>query len=427
MKLRRATAVGLSVAAAFGAGCLASLGALIPPLPQILPIPQIGGKPSTTTGSGPKSPPPKPGNPTPQGVPSCKRQTLVNRRSRHIKHPRVRIGNVTDAFRSSMFGIAAGGQFQNESCAARNRDLNDDAQAGARWLRIDINWAQIQDGGRSSYAWGPIDRVVNEARAHHMRVLGTIVFTPRWARPKDTTAVYGPSPTTYGTFAGIAARHYARLGVGTFEIWNEPNSTAFWTPAPDPAAYTADLKAAYAAIKHAVPSATVLTGGLAPAVSASGSYSPLDFLNDIYAAGGGGSFDAVAAHPYSWPAPPGAPLAWSAWYQMYGTTPSLRSLMTDHGDGAKKIWATEFGAPTGGPSGSFVSRGQQAALVLLAYKLFATYPWAGPLFVYQGRDLGTNTSTNQNFFGLETHDFELKPSYRAYLAASSAVARSTHP
>jgi aryl-phospho-beta-D-glucosidase BglC (GH1 family) len=58
----------------------------------------------------------------------------------------------------------------------------------------------------------------------------------------------------------VAAR-YKPDGVTTFEIWNEPNNASFWQPRPNPAAYTADLIAAYAAIKKASPSAFVISGG----------------------------------------------------------------------------------------------------------------------------------------------------------------------
>ena len=36
-------------------------------------------------------------------------------------------------------------------------------------------------------------------------------------------------------------------------------------------------------------------------------------------------------------------------------------------------------------------------MISKAYQLFASYDWAGPLFVFQGRDLGTDTSTNGIF------------------------------
>jgi polysaccharide biosynthesis protein PslG len=72
-----------------------------------------------------------------------------------------------------------------------------------------------------------------------------------WAQPASASA--------FGTWAGAVAARYAHSGVVKyFEIWNEENTAAFWLPKPDPAAYTADLQAAYAAIKKADPSAVVI-------------------------------------------------------------------------------------------------------------------------------------------------------------------------
>jgi hypothetical protein len=254
-------------------------------------------------------------------------------------------------------------------------------------------------------------------------VLGGIVYTPSWARPAGSSATWGPDPSAYASFAAAAVRHYAALGVHAYEVWNEPNTPSSWKPAPSPAAYAAVLKAAYVAIKGADPSATVLTGATAPAPSDGTSYSPVDFLRGIYANGGRGYFDAVGHHPYCSPAYPGDAHDWSAWYQMYGTSPSLRSVMVAHGDGAKKIWATEFGAPTGGPAGDsgVVSQAQQASMLTRAYQLFSGYSWAGPLFFYQGRDQGTDTSNSEDFYGLLNRDFTPKPAYTAYRQAVASM------
>ncbi|MEA2211753.1 MAG: hypothetical protein QOF83_1701 [Solirubrobacteraceae bacterium] len=321
-----------------------------------------------------------------------------------------------NAFGQALFGIATGSTLQNEatSPALLSRDLGDDHSAGARWIRLDINWAQIQMHGPGTYLWTYIDAAVRRAEADGMQVLGTITYTPAWARPASTDATWGPDPQLYARFAAAAVAHYSRLGVQAYEIWNEPNSQAFWTPRPSPVAYTTLLRSAYSAIKRVDPGATVLTGGTAPAATDGIGYSPVSFLAGIYASGGQGSFDAVANHPYCWPAYPGAKKSWSAWYQMYGTKRSLRSLMISHGDGAKKIWATEFGAPTNGPAGTYVSKATQAKMVTRAYRLFASYRWAGPLFFYSSRDLGSSTSTRENFFGFLTRNFARKPSFTAY-------------
>jgi hypothetical protein len=320
------------------------------------------------------------------------------------------------------FGVATGGGIQDEDATTQARDLDLIRDVGAKWIRIDINWAQIQRHGPSSYDWAAIDRVVAGARSRGLNVLGGILYTPDWARPPGTSATYRPDPQQYAAFAKQAAAHYSALGVHAFEIWNEPNAKAFWQPAPNADDYAALLEAAYPAIKAADPAATVLTGGTAPAPTDPADIAPVRFLRGVYAAGAGGSFDAVAHHPYCWPAYPGAAEEWSAWYQMYGTNPSLRSVMTDNGDAGKKIWATEFGAPTNGPSGSHVSESTQARMLTRAFSLWTGYAWSGPLFTYQGRDQGTNKHTREDFFGLVRADWSPKPAFDAYL---NAVATAT--
>ncbi|MEA2211756.1 MAG: hypothetical protein QOF83_1704 [Solirubrobacteraceae bacterium] len=329
---------------------------------------------------------------------------------------------VANTFGAGMFGIAAGSTLQNESTTPNllAQDLTNDQNLGAKWIRIDVNWAQIQYAGAGTYYWTAIDAAVQQAEARGLKVLGTIAYTPNWARPSATTSMYPPNPSQYASFAAAAVAHYAALGVHDYEIWNEENISGFWN-SPNPAAYTALLKAAYPAIKGADPAATVILGGLSPAATDGTNYTPPDFLKGVYASGGQGYFDAVGIHPYCWPAYPGDTGAWSAWYQMYGTPTSLRSLMAANGDGSKLIWGTEFGAPTNGPTGSYVSQATQAAMITRAYQLWATYGWAGPLFVYDGRDLGTATTTRENFFGLFNYDFSPKPSYSAYQSAAASL------
>ncbi len=337
----------------------------------------------------------------------------------------VRLGPVRNRFGATLFGMAAGGGIQDESKQDMSSDVSAFREVGARWLRIDINWSSIQAGGPSSFAWGPTDRVVREARRCGVHVLGGIYYTPEWARPAGTPPTWAPDPAAYGRFASEAASHYRRLGVSTFEIWNEPNIARSFAPVANPAAYTAMLKAADRGIKRANPHATVVTGGLSPSPSVNGDFSPIAFLKGIYANRGKRFFDDVGVHPYCSPAMPGARDTWSAWYQIYGTRPSLRSLMISHGDRGKKVWATEFGAPTWGPAGTFVSFPAQAAMVTRAYQLWATYRWAGPLFVYSGRDQGNDNSSTNDWYGLLQANWAPKPAFDAYWAVSHALAIAT--
>jgi polysaccharide biosynthesis protein PslG len=326
---------------------------------------------------------------------------------------------VANSFGTAEAGIAAGGSLQNENPTMLGQDLDLDQSSGAKWLRIDINWAQIQNGGPNSYDWSHIDSVIQGAEARGMSVLGVILYTPAWARPAGTSASYGPAPAQYSQFAATAVAHYSALGVHAYEVWNEENNDQFWTPAPNTANYTAMLRAAYPAIKQADPTATVVTGGLSPEPNDGTNIAPVTFLQGIYANGGANHFDAVGAHPYCNPDLPGAPDAWSAWYQMYGTSTSLRSVMVANGDSAKKIWGTEFGTPSSGTSG--VSPAFQAQTVTRAYQLWSSYSWAGPLFFYQGRDDGSDSSDLYDNYGFANTSFGLKPSFYAFQQSVSAL------
>jgi hypothetical protein len=264
--------------------------------------------------------------------------------------------------------------------------------------------------------------MVRRARACHLHVLGTIVFAPRWAQKREGGGVVPPKAKLYARFAGIVAHHLRRRGVNAFEIWNEPNVADFWSPRPNARAYTRMLRLAYRAIKRADPHSTVVSGGLAPARNTRTTINPRTFLRRMYRAGAKNHFDALGHHPYTWPAMPASRNPGSAWFQMFGGRHSLRSIMRRHGDGHKRIWATEFGAPTWGPPGSsFISLDQQARMVRQAYRLWASYRWAGPLFTYQGRDLYWQGTTNQNFFGLLKFNGVPKPGFRAYQRAALRV------
>jgi hypothetical protein len=325
---------------------------------------------------------------------------------------------------ANAFGIADGGDIQTLSPRDRGRYLDAVERAGARWIRIGIYWSVIQRNGRTSYDWRPFDNVVRAARRRGLAVLGTILYTPEWARAPGAPANAPPSnPADFGAFAFRAAKHFRPRGVHSYEIWNEPNIAGFWAPGPDPARYTQLLVRAFRAIKRADPSAMVVSGGLSPhagyGVVDSQHMNPLTFLEQMYADGARGSMDAVGWHPYNFPG--GLRYhPWSSWSQMSQTTPSARSIMRANGDAKKQIWATEWGAPTGASAGS-VSEAGQAELVAAALAQFKAWRWEGPSFFYTLRDKGTNPGDREDNFGLVRRDWSQKPAYEAFRRV--AVAR----
>jgi len=287
---------------------------------------------------------------------------------------------------------------------------------GITSVRVDANWRMVQPVGAGTFNWTRLDRVVRSAHAAGMLVDLIIDGCPRWAASPGTSGDSSPQPASaiqYARWAADVAARYKPEGVNTFEIWNEPNSALFWQPRPNPAAYTADLVAAHAAIKAVNRSAFIISGGLAPTISKNGNISAIDFLTAMYADEAKGSFDAVGYHAYSFPELPNT--YGSGWSKMAQTNPSLRSVMILNGDGNKPIWITEFGAPSGGPNG--VGETAQAIALMQGVAKVKTTRWIGALYVYTWQDAGIDPRNNQDWFGLLTAGGSAKPAYRSLAAA----------
>ena len=82
---------------------------------------------------------------------------------------------------------------------------------------------------------------------------------------------------------------------------------------------------------------------------------PPTFVNAMYRLGAKGFFDATAIHPYVYP----NGLAIDD-HNGWSDVERVHQLMVDNGDGGKKIWMTEIGAPTSAPSAAGVNQDEQA-------------------------------------------------------------------
>jgi hypothetical protein len=296
--------------------------------------------------------------------------------------------------------------------------LADIKSLGLTSVRIGADWAWIQYGGPTSYDWTSLDQEVAAIRADGLSIDMVIIGAPPWAAVPsvaDDSSPQPADPATFGTFAAAVAARYAPQGVRDYEIWNEPNNAIFWQPTPDPAAYTADLVASYHDIKAVDPSAVVITGGLAPEANDGTDINQVTFLQDMYADGAKGSFDAVGYHPYSYPALPDTYEIWSGWSQMSQTPTSIQSVMAANGNASVPLWLTEVGAPTSGPDG--VGTAAQAEELTQAIANAKASSSIAALFIYTYEDSGTDATTDEDWFGLLTASGAQKPSYAAVAAA----------
>ncbi|CAN7560480.1 Ig-like domain-containing protein [Mycolicibacterium frederiksbergense] len=275
--------------------------------------------------------------------------------------------------------------------------------AGVDTIRIMLPWAGAEPVD-DTFDWAAVDRMIDSAGAHGIKVLATINTTPDWAAVPGQQ-IYTAAPAdleAYGDFVSAVATRYQGK-VADYEVWNEPNYEGFWEPTPDAAAYTALLKIAYTAIKAADPNATVIGGSVAAVAEVPGgsAINPVTYLSQMYAAGAAGYFDALAFHPYLYSKPfsvqqghAGVP---------FTQAQQLHEVMVANGDGHKKIWATEYGQPA-----SEGGEAVQAAYVGDFLRAWRSLEFAGPAFIHTVADYG-HDFPDQATMGLFREDWTPKP------------------
>ena len=159
---------------------------------------------------------------------------------------------------------------------------------GVHWVRVFAPWPDVEPapGVHSAYWLAQYERLFDSLpRGDHAIV--SFVDTPSWASGSTAATAPPANPADYANALHFLA---ARLAghVAAYEIWNEEDASRWWAGAPDPAAYTSLLRAAYPAVKSADPAAKVVLGGLTG--------NDYNFLQGVYHAGGKGYFDAIGVH-----------------------------------------------------------------------------------------------------------------------------------
>jgi hypothetical protein len=299
-------------------------------------------------------------------------------------------------------GFSPGSDVLSTSAADLGKSLDLMIATGVTSIRVPIPWPTVEPA-RGVLQWSAVDAVVDAAVARSMSVLGIVGLTPAWAVAPDAPPVNGrpASAEAFGAFAHQVAAHYSGR-IAAYEIWNEPNGAMFFAPAPDPAAYTSLLKAAYSGIKAVSPSIDVIAGVLGSVADAPGMMNPVTFAQRMYDAGAKDSFDALSFHPYHYSLPfsSGPFQANSPVEQVM----SLRTMMIAMGDGAKRIWASEYGEPT-----SAVDEATQDSMITDFLIKWQEMPYTGPIYVHSLRDRLTGSADPEDTFGLFRSDWTPKP------------------
>lgn len=229
-------------------------------------------------------------------------------------------------------------------------------ERGVEVIRTDWDGAAAGIDHPSDINWEPTDMVAHAAKRRGLGIVALFSYVPESLRQpraegEPDPAYYANPPTEAGVdaMAEFAYKATLRHGLKWGEGFNEPN-TSFVGAWPE---LNVQLnRKLNAAMKRANPNAQYSIGGLAPSDSSEGKLSPVDYLKALYHFGMLSSdFDAIAIHPYCFPALPGQNLDWSAFWQIEdafkdGKPYNLFHVLNNHHDRRKKILITEFGTKT---------------------------------------------------------------------------------
>jgi arabinogalactan endo-1,4-beta-galactosidase len=334
-------------------------------------------------------------------------------------------------------GISYGDTLTWKSDAAMAKGLGDAVAVGAKWVRVDLSWNNIQPESQYTYQWERFDRVAKAAKAKGLKVLAVVAYTPKWARVAGCTSGQNCAPAdpdTFATFAKLAAQRYSAMGVHTWEVWNEEN-ISFWRPKPDPAGYTDLLRATSKALRAGDSKAFVVMGGFAITKTVKGKrMSPLDFLTAVAKLGGTKYVDAIGYHPYNYPTLPSATPGTGTPFETISTVQeNLVAVLAKYGTPDVPIWITETGAPTSGPGAvsdgtlttpdvSHVTEARQAEIATDTVTTSVANPHVGAMFWYTDQDLAVakDKKGRSMYYGLRRYDGSKKPAYEALKKALTA-------
>lgn len=288
-------------------------------------------------------------------------------------------------------------------------------EMGASTIVEFFPWAYLQPT-EQAFDWSQADRIVRHAQNQGLRVIARLGLVPGWARPADTTLNTLPD-SAFDAFAGFAAAFAARYK-GVVEhiiILNEPNLAFEWGyQPPDAARYVRLLRAVYAPVHAANPGVVVLAGALAPTLEPAGSphgLADLIYLEQMYAAGAAGFFDALAVHTYGFTHPPETPPAPDV--LNFRRAELLREIMTHYGDAETPVFVTESGWNDDPRWTNAVRPSQRAAYTVRALEWAgAEWAWAQTVCLWVLR-YPRPTERYPDHFTFITPEFQIKPIYYA--------------
>ena len=284
------------------------------------------------------------------------------------------------------------------------RDLDLIADAGFKFIRMDLTWEAIErEKGVYEFEKSGYDDLTKGCSKRGIRILYILDYSNRLYE-SDRSVRTEQGRRAFAAFAEAAASRYCGNGI-LWEIWNESNIKLFWRPQPNVDDYCKLVKATAARLKKADNSGLVV----APATSTI----PFKWLEDCFKRGLLKWIDVLSVHPYR-PHPPETVIKDYA---------RLRELMKRYTPDGKNIpiISGEWGYSNINWDNARLSNEQQAQYLAREF-LINLYQKISLSIWYDWKNDGTNPNEREHHFGTVMHDLKPKPAYLAAKTLSSTLA-----
>jgi hypothetical protein len=280
---------------------------------------------------------------------------------------------------------------------AKNEILAKVKAAGIAWIRIDINWSQIEST-KGKFNFSEVDRVADYATANGLSIYATIAYTPAWANDNLGNNYPATHINDWKDFVSNTINRY-KSRIKYWGIWNEPNLKGFFAPGKDIFVQQILLPAAQT-IRAADPAAFIVGPGLSHKTEAGMEwYFWLKYILD----NAGNYFDIISHHIYE-------DLGVYYMYELLENgdkfIPAVKAIIQESGQDGKPFWITETGWNT-----SKFSETMQSLRYLDMLQTRARKDYPQKIFFYEIAD---DPAQNVLPWGILRSNGEAKPAYNAY-------------
>jgi hypothetical protein len=317
------------------------------------------------------------------------------------------------------------------------RDLELIRDAGFGWVKQRVAWRDVEGAGKGHFEWDRTDRIVQRAEEAGVDILFRLDGEPAWAVPDEgVRSNNGPpeDPHDFGDFCRALAERYNGR-VRAYQVWNEPNLAREWggfTPSPE--GYVELLRACYIGIKTGDPNAIVVSAGLAPTgTGPPGAMPDIDFLTQMYEAGGAPYFDALGVNAPGYGTPPEVSPEEAVATPEYGGhrffcfrhVEDAREVMVRYGDADKQVVVLEMGWTSDPRNTAYswfaVSEEVKADYLVRAFTYAREHwsPWIGLMTVISLADYDWTEEDEQYWWALTEPGWPettVRPAYEALKA-----------